>query len=852
MRRVVVAEAVLTADREENEDEDRGAHGAQDTGSRVLGAVLGAGGHHAGSNGWVLPVAIWAWRRPVGVALLAMAIVVIGAGQQSKRRGDDKILTMTRMLHLGLAAALLCLAVPGQDDDAKFNLSQAKTLNAFAKKALKKGFPRQAKLIWLRVIKLYDADNKEAHAGIGETRAGPGRPWVPKSGFSYPTTDSGSGKEGEKLFREYESMSKRLAAAHRRKAKEWAKADRTDKSRFHYQMLLRWVRQDAEAETALRLKAVGALSGTDLEETIYNNSKKIEAAVTAQAKINYQVQRLTDSKQPLLDKAQVEYVTVKSKHFTLRGDPDQEEDLKEALVWAERALHVVEVAFPKSAFPNDATRWNAEWCYFVAKDTYKQVLRANAEMVPNLEWKLENTSTSGLGGIVVGATGSKKVLQDACVRQVAQTWSRFGSAGLREGIGHTFVGMVFNNNRLFSVDLEKQQGTTASEEDRQYTSPDFDVWKDLNLELAWKNTGGVPARDLPFCEAAKFTNQQRIKAWSFSDYMMRRDPVLLQKMDRLALTMRGQNARVSSVEFADEFAKKYGLSLAELDKGWEDFWTEASPVLKAIRNNQPPLASISKGVEKWLAALNKARKEHGKIPVKWSANLSKRCRDHAVYLRDNKDLRGPEHEHTQDAEVGGTHLGAMFAQMAIVETNTSLGRAKKMFKRWMNIPGYRDALLNNYIGAIGLFTEGKILVMNTVSALGAPASKSARGYFAHPRDGMRGIPGDVAVADLGPELQAVLAKQGKGDLKRVGYPLTMHFGVGISGDRASYKCTVSTDRGKRIDGVIVMDSGKIRRTTAPGVVTFYPFEKIKGMITAIWTWRQGGREMRVKATFMTK
>ena len=44
------------------------------------------------------------------------------------------------------------------------------------------------------------------------------------------------------------------------------------------------------------------------------------------------------------------------------------------------------------------------------------------------------------------------------------------------------------------------------------------------------------------------------------------------------------------------------MSIAELDKEWEDYWTEASSVLKAIQNNTPPLAAISKGVEKWLDA----------------------------------------------------------------------------------------------------------------------------------------------------------------------------------------------------------------------------------------------------------
>src|SRR5262249_19967519 len=147
--------------------------------------------------------------------------------------------------------------------------------------------------------------------------------------------------------------------------------------------------------------------------------------------------------------------------------------------------------------------------------------------LPDLKWLLENSATATIGGVNVGATGSVQVLFDAAVRRVAVGWSQFATTGFSEGIGHTFVGMMFNNNRLFAVDKKRQQGTVASAEDREFQSPDFDIWKTLNLEMAWKSTGGVPARDLPFCDAAAFTNEQRIKAWSFCDYLMRRDPQLL-------------------------------------------------------------------------------------------------------------------------------------------------------------------------------------------------------------------------------------------------------------------------------------------------------------------------------------
>ena len=753
-----------------------------------------------------------------------------------------------------LAASVLLLSTPGllaqKIDEAKFNQQQAKLLNTLAKKAFKKGFPRQAKIIWLQAIKLYEPDSPDAHAGLGHVKMG--TTWAPKPGFSYPVADTGSSKAGGDLYKEYERVKAKLAANHRRAAQAWAKAERTDKKLYHYKMVLRWVKSDREAQAALEHREIGTLSGTSLEQTLYERSKKIEQAVTDQSRKTYASKKVTGVKQPILDRANVEYITVQSEHFTLHGDSDQEEALLEALVHAERTLRVMQVAFPSDTWNVPLDRFKLEWAYFTAKDTYKQILRANANQVSDLEWKLEHTSTSGLGNIVVGATGSKRVLHDACVRNVARVYSGFRTTGLGEGIGHTFVGMMFNNNRLFSVDLKKQQGTVASEEDRQYQSPDFDVWKDLNLELAWKRTGTVPARKIPFVDAASFSNEERIKAWSFCDYVMRRDPKILRDMDRLALQLRRGGTRTSPLAYSRKYAEKADVSIEQLDKEWEDFWTGASPVMKAIRNDTPPLAAVSRGAEKWLKAFNKARKDLGKVPVTWSANLSKRCREHAIYLANNKDLRDAASVHTQEPTLGGTHIGAMFAEMAVVETRAKLSGAQKMFKKWLDIPGYRDALVNNYILSVGLYTEGPILVMNVVSSLGEPRSKSARGFHCYPRDGMRGIPSTVKVADLGPEVVKLLEKHGEAKRKELGYPLTMHFGIGVQGNRQSYRCTIVDSRNNRIPGIILHDNGNIRRTTAPGMVTCYPLKPLKGQITTVWSWEQGGQSMRLQASFLSR
>jgi len=294
------------------------------------------------------------------------------------------------------------------------------------------------------------------------------------------------------------------------------------------------------------------------------------------------------------------------------------------------------------------------------------------------------------------------------------------------------------------------------------------------------------------------------------------------------------------------------VTVAQLDKEWEDFWTGASPVLKAIQNNTPPLQAVSKGVDKWLEAFNAARKEWQATPAAWSANLSTRCKEHAEYLARNKDLKSPADIHTQSVELGGSYVGSMFAEMALVELGASVANAKKMFEKWVYLPGYRDALINNSILTVGMYVEGNILVVNAVSGLGAPKAAHA-GYTYFPRKHDAIFEGSVPVADLGPDVQKLLAKHGRGEQKVVGFPVSVHFGTGIGADRNSFTCTMVGPKGERIEGALLFDDGTARPATAPGVVVFYPFDPLpKGQIGFAFSWRAGDTMAQAKGHFQAK
>lgn len=744
--------------------------------------------------------------------------------------------------------AFLVTAAAAQGSEAQFNQRQAKALNAFAKQAFSKGFPRIAKIVWLKTIKLYDPDNKDAWTSLGHVKNG--NSWVLDPKRPYPTKDTGKGSDGKPLESKYRALEKKLANNHRNAAKKYAKADRQDLAMKHWQMVLRWVKNDSEAAAALEHKEIGGLTGTDLEKTLYDRSKMIEKAIEVQSKTDYETETVTGIECPPLDRAQIPYITVTSDHFTLHGAPDQEENLHKSLKWAERALEVCKVSFPWSYRDS---KWPLQWACVANKDIFKQLLKAND--VPDLEWKMENTASSVIGQTEVTTTPGLQTMFDSCVRNVAQGYSGFSSTGYNEGIGHTFVGMMFNNNRLFAVDRKKQEGTSASEEDLEFKSPDFDVWKTLSLEMAWKSTGGVPANALPFCDASNFTNEERIKAWSFTDYVMRRDPELLRTMDRIATEMKKRRAK-QPLDFEKKFNEKHtDVTIPQLEKEWEDFWTEASPVLKAIRNNTPPVSAISKGVDKWLIAFNNERKKFRRAPVTWSANFSTRCKDHAQYLKNNKKERGPAAEHTQKVDLGGSYTTSLFAQMAVVQTGAKVGKAKKIFEEWINMPGYRDMFINHTILSVGMFVEGDILVINATSGIGPPKDKGAGFDCYPPRNDTKMIfDRSVPVSLLGPEAAKILADNGRAGNKVIGFPLTMHFGnSGGVHLRGNLQCTVQGKDGKTVEGVLVYDDGEVRTTTAPGMVVFWPLDPLpKGQVNFMWSWSKDGQASSLKGGFSAK
>jgi hypothetical protein len=91
--------------------------------------------------------------------------------------------------------------------------------------------------------------------------------------------------------------------------------------------------------------------------------------------------------------------------------------------------------------------------------------------------------------------------------------------------------------------------------------------------------------------------------------------------------------------------------------------------------------------------------------------------------------------------------------------------------------------------------------------------------------------------------------------KKIGFPLTLHFGSGGGAARGrSFTCSMTTAKGEKIEGALMLDDGNARTATAPGMSTFYPLEPLpKGKSsTSSWSWMAGDKMLQAKGSFQSK
>ncbi len=710
----------------------------------------------------------------------------------------------------------------------------AKDLGAFASLAFKNGFPARAKVAWLEVIGEYAADDEAARKALGWYRHG--AVWQRDPKFDYPEHDRLEPSVARMLEQRWSAIAAKLGAAHRTLAEQLSGAGAAERAKYHANRALRFTPTDAKAVAQSGLRQLEGITGDDVDLAVLQRSRRMDRTLGELAEQTFPAE-VVDDKLDLLDKAGCAYVAVKSATFTVFGDHDPA-TLQLAATWAERALRFCQHAFEGvEGFPSRRPQ-TRKMVFLKDRASWELVIRKNVSS-RDVEWLLANVRATEIGDVETAAAAEPELVYDLAVRWVAHDYSGLGADALQEGIGHAVVGMFFGRNLVFSVGQQQEQGTVAGpRESRKLMLPDMATWIELAIENAWQQ-GGTPAARLPLLKAAQFPTDARIKAWSFCDYLLRRDPALLLHLQRTA----GKSGTEGDV--LEDFHKRAGQSLLHVEDRWRRFWTEDSPLRRAVLGKTTPLEATSREAPAWLDLWNRLRHQHGLEPVGWSAALSVACKEHVDYLKANKDQRGPDEEHRQLAgKPGYSNAGRTFAPDAVVWTKD----AKKAADTWLLLPGYRDAILDQDLATVGIYAEGGIVVVD--GARGRDVEdKVATRTWPRAKSGSRVETPIVSAVDVdvyGSELQQLLAANGRAKQKQIGCPLTLH---GYNADLGAVACKV-TIQGAEVPGFLVRADRGSRRTAARGMYVFWPAEPWKrgADVHVQWTWRSG----KESATFVAQ
>ncbi|HLQ36347.1 MAG TPA: hypothetical protein VK348_01000, partial [Planctomycetota bacterium] len=348
---------------------------------------------------------------------------------------------------------------------------------------------------------------------------------------------------------------------------------------------------------------------------------------------------------------------------------------------------------------------------------------------------------------------------DQVVRGVVQDGAGIFTDGLWEGTGHALNGFFFDQTLTFLVAPKK--ANTVTNWQPKALMPDMETWRQIAGESAWAKID-TPIARLVMIKASNFTNEERVKAWAMVDYLLRWRPELVRELD----TCRGPtNGDAVAVEA--EFRRRTQLLLPTIDAEWRDYWARMQKVRELTKQGPTGTPEQQKDMRALADAINGARAAASVGPIGYYLGKSA---DVQALLKYGDELAKAEAEQKKNPKIA-VPLPTM---PAVIDKSVLLGTADAAgsVASWLLRPGARDLLLSpgRMLIATGKYKGNYLLDLGEV-----PTPRISGVPYVYPRNGQRDVPAAVTVAELGPELAALLAKKGKQPTDKVGYPVSLHF-----------------------------------------------------------------------------
>ena len=431
-----------------------------------------------------------------------------------------------------------------------------------------------------------------------------------------------------KIDRDLATLGRDLVEEHRALAAGFAAVPDPDRAAHHWRRVLRWAPGDREALAALALGEFEGFAGDARQVGLLRRARTIGGAVDWLVRTPFATTK-TVGTHPLLAPLGVPHTGFRTEHFEIWGTLP-EPQLQELAEYAERAFWLTHTLFGTSTGEVFTPVRRRQFVFAHTTEVYAAVLDHNAaQFTPD---RLAFLKAEGMDQAFVEHRGvqwrlyraikGRELDLDQLVRAVVQDASGVDCDGLYEGIGHAACGFVFGRTLTFM--LEQQTERTAASGPSAPLSPDLETWRKIAETSAWSRSD-TRTSELVLLSAARFTNEQRVKAWAMGDYLLHWRPEWLLELDRCRT-----DAVRTPPEVEAEFLRRTGYELPRVDTEWREFWTRERELREAMA--QDPLARLGKQAEAGLRArslvdaIDAARLAAGRGPV-------------GFFVADNADTR---------------------------------------------------------------------------------------------------------------------------------------------------------------------------------------------------------------------
>lgn len=462
-------------------------------------------------------------------------------------------------------------------DEPTVTAKALQSLTTFAKTAQRSKAPGFARKAFEAIVTHYDEDHASAREALGFARRGD--EWQRVKDPAKLPPNKASSRQLARIAKNWAKAQKQLTKLHRDLGLALHKGGKAEQGEKHLRVALTFDPDDLQSHIALEHDNIAGFYGTDEQLAFVRQMQAMRKKATECAALTFNVTVLADEKMPeVLSRSALRFRGGRSKHFEhwLIGS---EQQLKDSLVWAERALVMVRHLLGEQPLASEALTPNAR--------SYLALLRSNKQRdqlfarCPVTMDNYEPTKARLFSGLSFKDSGTGKMAEwsvsqptDDADRVVAHVMMRCAAQRLNgsmsEGLVHALTWMMCGTVKSRYMQLAHTAGAK-----RDAWPLDANKWR-LRLEDAIEAQQDWPLIQVPRERMDNYRDPCRAKSWSFCVWLLAR-----HHEDWLDLCAALNQKNMSQDDVQGLFGETLGVDVEDCEAEWRAWARRNSSIGRA-------------------------------------------------------------------------------------------------------------------------------------------------------------------------------------------------------------------------------------------------------------------------------